>query len=269
MKEHIIPYLLSDDQWWCGLNICNLGATPATVKIEYFNSEDGTKIKTEEISLGGHCSARFLSSIPYGSAIATSEGNIAVSEFFGEIGGSTMYSPVEWRLVGPEPPVVPPVIPPAPPVKPPAEPPIALPVIPPMPDGKLTWAKDRTTAVAAAKSQGKKIILLAGRETCPTTTGMRDIACESPRINSATHLPEPLDPLIKRLIWERFIPWFIDIDRIPDDTQLYTWYRPGDGKDYFLPMIAVIDPANPQTYVDRSYGNQNFKTLYDWLLKYS
>lgn len=134
-----------------------------------------------------------------------------------------------------------------------------LPVPPPLPPpstGKLVWLTSKSEVLTKAQAEGKKILLLAGRENCSVTTGMRDFACELST------------PPIKSLIERYFVPWFIDTNRIPGDVQYYAWYLPGV-QTYNMPLIAVIDPANIQGFLDRSYGNQKFQSLYNWMLKYT
>jgi hypothetical protein len=93
MKKHIISYLLSDNEWWCGLNITNYGFALTTVSIEY-HSDTGSVIKKDIISLNAGCQTRFLVDITYGWAIAISEDDVMISEFIGD-SKSSMFVPIE------------------------------------------------------------------------------------------------------------------------------------------------------------------------------
>ena len=58
----------------------------------------------------------------------------------------------------------------------------------------LTWLESKTDAMSAAKSQGKLVLLLAGRHTSSHCQYMLTNVCES------------LDPPVKELIQDRYIP---------------------------------------------------------------
>lgn len=113
----------------------------------------------------------------------------------------------------------------------------------------LVWQETRSAAVTQALSQGKLILLLAGRHTCPNCNYMQNTACET------------LSPAIKPLIQERFVPWFCVID---DSTEWYT-YSSGLGS-FTLPLICCIDPRKPNQYLDRTTGVQALPTFYERLL---
>ena len=53
----------------------------------------------------------------------------------------------------------------------------------------LTWLKSKTDAMSAAKSQGKLVLLLAGRDTCSHCQYMLTNVCES--------LSPPIEALIQ------------------------------------------------------------------------
>jgi hypothetical protein len=121
----------------------------------------------------------------------------------------------------------------------------------------LVWQETtKATVVAMAKSQGKKILLVAGRyPACSRTENMRDTVCES------------VSPPIKSLIEKYFIPWYIDIDSPPGDVSYYANYA--GYVQYMLPLIAVIDPNNSNTYLDRTTDWQDPQTFHSRLLKYA
>lgn len=244
MKEHRISYLLANSNWWCGLNVTNFGNTITKVLIEYYNSDTGTLVRKEEISLNAHCGKRFLVDIPYGWARVITEDHVAISEFIGELvdgkGIGTLYVPIDGVVLAPAiviPPVVPPVVPP---------------VLPPPSTAKLVWQTTKAEALNLALTQGKKVLLLGGRESCETTKGMRDIACES---------IEPSCP-IKALIQQHFVPWYGNSDL---NQEYYAYMAPGI--EYILPAIRVIDPKNPGIAIPISEGNQNFVMIYNKMLE--
>jgi len=115
----------------------------------------------------------------------------------------------------------------------------------------LVWQTSKDTAVSMAISEGKKILLISGRETCGNCQYMKYTACES------------ISPPIKSLIEKSFITWFCDVDNSTE------WYPYASGLGSFtLPLICVIDPTNANTYQDRTTGIQDLQEFYDRLLKY-
>jgi hypothetical protein len=119
--------------------------------------------------------------------------------------------------------------------------------------GTLDWQTSRDEAVALAKAQGKKILLVAGRyPACAVTAGAVDIACES------------VNPPIRALIQQHFIPWFSDIDA-SSETDVYVTGM----AYYYLPLICVIDPNDSLSYLDRSTGAIELQSFYARLLQYS
>lgn len=110
---------------------------------------------------------------------------------------------------------------------------------------KLIWQTSKADAIALAKSQGKKILLLAGSETCGYTLYMRDTVCEM------------TSPFIKALIQENYIPWFSSTDT---DTEWYS-YAYGLGT-FYLPLICRIDPDDAGNYLDRTTNIQDNNDFY-------
>jgi hypothetical protein len=118
--------------------------------------------------------------------------------------------------------------------------------------GTLVWQTSKETAVAMAKSQGKKILLIAGRDPgCSVTEWTKHTAAES------------VSPPIKSLIEQHFVPWFCDIDASAEADSYVTGMGP-----YSLPLICVIDPNNSDTYLDRTTGAQDLQVLYSRLSQY-
>lgn len=115
----------------------------------------------------------------------------------------------------------------------------------------LVWQTSKNTAVSIAKSEGKYILLLAGREICSHCQYMRYTACES------------ISPPIKDLIEHSFVPWFCDVD---NSTEWHVYAS--DLGSFYLPLICVINPNDQDNYLDRTTGIQNLQTFYDRLLQY-
>jgi hypothetical protein len=128
----------------------------------------------------------------------------------------------------------------------------------------LVWQTSKAAAVAMANAQGKKILLISGRDErtrapglpgCATTEFMKYTACES------------VSPPIKSLIEQYFIPYYIDVDTPGIDY--YGTYAAGLYTVYHLPLICVIDPNNPDTYLDRTTDLQELQVFYPRLLRYA
>ncbi len=116
----------------------------------------------------------------------------------------------------------------------------------------MVWQNSEADAVSLAKSQGKKILLFAGRETCGNCQYMKYTVSESE------------SPPIRSLIEQHFIPWFCPVDTSDE------WYAYASGLGSFsLPMICVIDPNDSGKYLDRTTGVQSAQVFYSRLLQYA
>jgi hypothetical protein len=114
----------------------------------------------------------------------------------------------------------------------------------------LTWLESKTDAVSSAKSQGKLVLLLAGREdTCGNCRYVLNTVCES------------LSPPVKALIQDRYVPWYCDLDTNAD----WQPYALGLG-NFSLPLICCIDPNTTNQYLDRTTGVPTTQDFYDRLL---
>lgn len=115
---------------------------------------------------------------------------------------------------------------------------------------KLTWLTSAEDAVSAARTQGKMILMIAGSDSCPFTTHMRDTVCEK------ADLP------IKDRIRTAYVPWFSDVDAGSE------WGPYASGLEPFtLPLICRIDPADADHYLDWTTGPQEADEFYARLLK--
>ena len=99
--------------------------------------------------------------------------------------------------------------------------------------------------MAEARSQGKLVLLMAGRHTCGNCNWMQNTVCET------------TSPPIAQLIQERFVPWFCVVDSSDE------WWPYAAGlESYTLPLLCCIDPANPGGYLDRTTGIQDPEAFY-------
>jgi hypothetical protein len=115
----------------------------------------------------------------------------------------------------------------------------------------LTWVTTKAQALAAAQSQGKRILLVAGRPGCAECEYMRFTVCES---------TNPATP-VKALIQEAYVPWYCNID-ISNEWQPYS----GGWSSFSLPMICTVHPTNSSTFIDQSFSYQSPKVFYNRLL---
>jgi hypothetical protein len=116
----------------------------------------------------------------------------------------------------------------------------------------LAWVTNQAaTAIATAKSQGKLILLLAGRDSCGYCQYMKKTVCET------------LDPPINTVLQDYYVPWYCQVDVCSD------WRPYADGLGTFsLPLICVIDPHHPQAYLDSTTGVQPPEPFLQRLLQY-
>jgi hypothetical protein len=116
--------------------------------------------------------------------------------------------------------------------------------------GTLTWQTSKADAVSLALEQGKKILLVAGRDGCSHCHEMKFTVCES------------LSPPIRSLIDRYYVPWYCNID---DDKYKgeYLPYRPSGL--FTLPLICVIDPNDSDHFLDRTTNTQDLQVFYSRL----
>ena len=109
--------------------------------------------------------------------------------------------------------------------------------------GSLTWLKDKTVdkVMSKAKKAGKPVFMICGRESCYNTTTTRDQSCENASVSAALG---------------NYVLWFSDCDDM-DEWYEVSKYASGLGEDWFLPLICVFNPNNPDKYVVRDTGLKN------------
>lgn len=109
----------------------------------------------------------------------------------------------------------------------------------------LVWQTSRDDAIARANSEGKLVLLLAGRHTCGNCNYMQNTVCET------------TTPPIKQLIQNNFIPWLC----VVDDSSEWRQYATGLG-GFTLPLISCLDPEHPGVYLDRTTSTQSPAAFY-------
>ena len=109
------------------------------------------------------------------------------------------------------------------------------------------WVHSRTEAMETAAVTGKRVLMVCGRDACSNTTYMRLTACEDSRI--------------KPLLAAGYVLWYCNCDTDMDE---YADYEKGLG-GYTLPLVCIVDPANPSAYVARSTGFLSISALQSFL----
>jgi hypothetical protein len=115
--------------------------------------------------------------------------------------------------------------------------------------GTLVWHADRASAVQAARLEGKRILLVAGRHTCGNCNYMRNTVCEL------------ADPPVRALLAAEYVTWFCDVDA-STEWRAYTAGLCG----FTLPLICRLDADAPTQFLDRTTGIQPGAAFYPRLL---
>ena len=113
----------------------------------------------------------------------------------------------------------------------------------------LTWHTDMNTALEAAQTTGKNVLMMAGRPACGNCTYMKETVFIS------------TSPPIGDLIAAYFETVFVDVDE-SDTWRTYTTDMPG----FTLPLICAISTSDPDVFVDRTFGTYSPDQYYDHLL---
>jgi hypothetical protein len=101
--------------------------------------------------------------------------------------------------------------------------------------GSLVWLQSLESARAAALTDGRLILLMAGRLTCPSCAYVKNESCEAPSVR----------PILE----EAHVPWFADLDHAID----WQPYKAGLSS-YALPLVCVIDPHTTNAWLARRTG---------------
>lgn len=101
--------------------------------------------------------------------------------------------------------------------------------------GSFVWQTSKADALAIAKKQGKRVLLFGGMDTCGTCQHVRNKIFE--------------EPAVKALLQQSFVLWYAKTDG--SNNEFWT-YAKGLGNDWRIPLLAVIDPNSPDSYVERN-----------------
>ncbi len=107
-----------------------------------------------------------------------------------------------------------------------------------MADEPLTWHTTKAEAFEAASANGKLVLMVAGRDTCPNTNYFRNTVCETADV--------------KATLLASYELWYC----IVDSSSEYSPYVRGLGGT--LPWIAIVNPANTSK---RLRGHGGFMSL--------
>ena len=102
----------------------------------------------------------------------------------------------------------------------------------------VEWKRSRDEAFAKAKSEGKKVFVVCGRDSCLNTQGTRE-NCNQPSV--------------KRILDQNFVCWYNKYD--DESSQVYR-YLSGFSIGNTFPFIAVIDAVNDITL--KAEGNYHY-----------
>ena len=97
------------------------------------------------------------------------------------------------------------------------------------------WYMSRREAIAAAKKSGKKIFLLCGCNLCYDARTTK-LSCE--------------EPSVKPELTAKCVLWYSNHDTQANE---HSKYLPCG--DFAFPVVCVIDPDNPDTYIKRATGD--------------
>lgn len=97
------------------------------------------------------------------------------------------------------------------------------------------WYPVLQDAIDAARGEDKLVLMLAGRDACGNCTYMKETVCEGERVAA--------------VIEADYVTAYIDVDSSTD------WHAYASGLGSFtLPLIALIDPDDPSSYLSRTTG---------------
>ena len=116
----------------------------------------------------------------------------------------------------------------------------------------LIWLEDKEEVFKMANEQQKLIFLLSGRYGCGI--------CQRTKINLDSVLG------LRQIVDKNYIMWFSDYDTEAgkEETQIYTQHLIDEGAKT-LPLVAVINPEDPENYVSSFWGSKTVSFLKTFL----
>ena len=95
--------------------------------------------------------------------------------------------------------------------------------------GDLVWLRSHNEVVAQAKSEGKKVFLIYGRDGCWNTQTTKNESCEQYSV--------------KKMLSAGYVCWYSNCD-IPEQNAESRGYFTSSSVGKTLPFIAIIDPVD-------------------------
>lgn len=93
--------------------------------------------------------------------------------------------------------------------------------------------------------------MVAGRDECGSTHYMRNKVISTPEASA--------------LARDKFVLWSTNVDTESE----WRKYTRGVLRRFSLPVIAVINPWDPDNYLDRSFGGDKAEVFAGWLASFS
>ena len=101
---------------------------------------------------------------------------------------------------------------------------------------ELYWFTTKAEAMADAKATGRLVFMLCGRDTCMNTQGTKNTSCAN--------------PVVAEELQRKCTLWYSNCDTQHDENGVY---MSGLG-EIALPLICVINPDNPDSFLIRTTG---------------
>ena len=110
------------------------------------------------------------------------------------------------------------------------------------------WEKNQEKVFRMAKEQDKFIVLFVGRPTCPI--------CQ----NTYTNYTNPAAP-VKKILDDNYVIWYSFMDDPASYAEVYGYMEEILKVAKTLPLVFVINPAEPKTIVKSYWGTQTVEQL--------
>lgn len=110
----------------------------------------------------------------------------------------------------------------------------------------ISWEYSKLGAMSKALNEGKKVLLVAGRSTCGSCVYMKNTVMTAP-INES-------------VLNANYICWDCEMNSCSD----WRAYSSGLGS-FYLPLMCIIDPYSPNSYLKRSTGVMTIGEFNSWI----
>ena len=119
-------------------------------------------------------------------------------------------------------------------------------------DEALIWLDDKEEVFKLAKEQNKLIFLLSGRTSCGICNRTRAY------LDTTTNLRQMVD--------DNYIMWFSNYDSPPEKAEVLIYIQHLlNGGAKTLPLVAIINPNEPNVYVSSYWGSRSATFLETFL----